>query len=365
MSAEVLPTPRASQRPGRDASLDIYKGVAICEVVAHHLTGFALNHTVNGSLSHALYSLLNRTFHFGVLGFLLLNALLQSRSQVLRPRPWGEFYRKQFSRVVIPYLMWSLLYLLYRKVIHHEHLVAILSRGRWVDILLWGKAYYHLYFLAILLQFTLLFPAFLAMVRRTRAPFLLILAAGLLLQAGVDLLYKATPPPRFPYPATLAVWHVTPLLLGCWLGVRWESMADLWRRWGLLILPLLAGALAVQLPLAIRALNGMPVNSLAIHLSLQVYAAMLALALLAFSRHLAAGTSRLGPLMARLGGASLGIYVMHPGLLHLYGKLLTRTGSMMLFHLGLLAGGVAMVALSLALTNLIAKTRLKGPLLGM
>jgi hypothetical protein len=68
-------------------------------------------------------------------------------------------------------------------------LPALLATGEsWQRIVLNGKAYFHLYFLAILTQFSLVFPLLFVALRRMRLPFAALLGLTALLQGGVYVL---------------------------------------------------------------------------------------------------------------------------------------------------------------------------------
>ncbi|MCH1928558.1 hypothetical protein L6232_27570, partial [Shewanella sp. C31] len=71
--------------------------------------------------------------------------------------------------------------------------------------LLWGKAYFHLYFLALALQLTLLLPFFVPLLRRRpHGAWFLLLGVGLTL-----LVYFLNRQYRFlPYPGSFVLWYL-------------------------------------------------------------------------------------------------------------------------------------------------------------
>ncbi|PKM78788.1 MAG: hypothetical protein CVU90_00510 [Firmicutes bacterium HGW-Firmicutes-15] len=86
-------------------------------------------------------------------GFLLYNADLKTGFL-----PRAAFYRKRLGKILGPYLIWTLMYgslnYLVSGAPHQLHLLIIF----WAKHLLWGTAYYHLYFLVIILQLYVLYP---------------------------------------------------------------------------------------------------------------------------------------------------------------------------------------------------------------
>ena len=86
-------------------------------------------------------------------GFLLYYADLNTGCLTLT-----AFYRKRLGRVVGPYILWTLLYGSLNYLVSgipHQLLLLLIF---WAKHLLWGTAYYHLYFLVIILQLYVLYP---------------------------------------------------------------------------------------------------------------------------------------------------------------------------------------------------------------
>jgi len=67
------------------------------------------------------------------------------------------FYRKRLDRILWPFIIWSIVYCLFNAYLLRwsDPLLFLITLGK---SLLWGTAYYHLYFLPIILQFYLLYP---------------------------------------------------------------------------------------------------------------------------------------------------------------------------------------------------------------
>ena len=95
-----------------------------------------------------------------------------------------RFYGRRFLAVVIPYLCWTVIYFLYLLPTAHyaslaaalEHLAAMAYTG-----------YYQLYFLLVIMQFYLVFPLVLMLLRRTRGHHGLVVAAAALAQVAIAI----------------------------------------------------------------------------------------------------------------------------------------------------------------------------------
>ena len=317
-------------RPRREV-FDVLKGIGILEVVIHHsLSHGARKFADPNSLEWWALRVTNRVLHFAIPLFLLVSAVLLTQS--LRREPdWPRFVKRRVQRTLWPYLLWSVGYLLFRlfflrvgsdteTITRAYPLLGELTGPRiFVDIptlgsdLLWGKAYYHLYFLLVLLQMAALLPLLIAAVARTRWSFGQAgwFAAGM--QVGVFLLQSQVL--RAPYPASLALWYVPSLTIGVWIGTHWEAWPEIWRRNRLWIAALAFFGAAVYLPTAIALQAGRDVDSLLFNSGFSAYAFGVSLLLFgcapSFAKHRAVRW------VAPLGRMSLAIFLIHPAILHL------------------------------------------------
>jgi peptidoglycan/LPS O-acetylase OafA/YrhL len=77
----------------------------------------------------------------------------------------GRFYWRRFLSVGIPYLCWSAIYFFYHLPVAHYASVTAGLRGLANMV---ATGYYQLYFLLVIMQFYLVFPLVLMLLRRTR-----------------------------------------------------------------------------------------------------------------------------------------------------------------------------------------------------
>jgi len=96
----------------------------------------------------------------------------------------GRYYRRRVVSVVIPYLCWTVIYFLYLLPTSHYRNVstALAHLARMAEI-----GYYQLYFLLVIMQFYLVFPLLLALLRRTRGHHGLVLAAAAAAQLAIAI----------------------------------------------------------------------------------------------------------------------------------------------------------------------------------
>jgi len=119
-------------------------------------------------------------------GFFFISAcMLTYAYQDIGHGGWGRFYQRRFVSVVIPYLCWTVIY-----YFHDLPGANFASTGDALDRLLRTlvTGYYQLYFLVVIMQFYLVFPLVLALLRRTRGHHGLVVAAAAAAQVTLAIL---------------------------------------------------------------------------------------------------------------------------------------------------------------------------------
>lgn len=326
--AEAAPT-TVSAKPTRERAFDAAKGVLILAVVLHHCStlGARLG-TVEGSKTWWAIHMGSRALHFAVPSFLLLSMLLLARSEAGRERQdWKRFYRRRIEGLLTPYLVWWALYVLVRLFVFREpHDVKIVPAS-WLGYhfetyallahpqnlafsLVFGKAWFHLYFLAVLIQATIVFPAMFLAVRDRFRSLPTALASATLLQLAVYGIQKLV---RFPTPASTFLWYLPALLVGVWLGTRREQLREELSRWRPLVALLAAAGLAGYLWFAYLGLTRRPFDSFWFNWAHQWFATCTGLLIL--DAFLWVREWRRWGQALWLGALSLPIYLLHPILL--------------------------------------------------
>ncbi len=133
--------------------LDFVRVVAMFSVIAIHVSS---TYIYSGSNMHLLGMnlafILNQVTRFAVPLFVLLSGISIGLGTTGTNVP--EFYKNRFIKIGIPYVIWSILYILYN---NHADLGAIDLQTILRTILL-GQAAPHLYFVVIIFQLYLLVP---------------------------------------------------------------------------------------------------------------------------------------------------------------------------------------------------------------
>jgi len=310
------------------------KGVSILEVMTHHLLSFcaARYHSTGDPIWRAMM-IAHRALHFAVPVFLFLSSLLLARSLAKTDRPdWRRFYTRRALRTAVPYLIWTGIYLAFRLrflnvaretapvFVGSVRLPALLlDAGEWRASLLWGKAYFHLYFMSVLLQLSLAFPILFALVRRLSPSWRVVAlaAVGAQLLAFVVNARLLAPILGFATPASSILWYLLPALVGVWYGLNWERRSETWMEHGPMMLFVAASGFAVYMRAEIGMLDGTEANSMTYNASLALFTGFMGPILLVAAERLK--RTKIGPWLARIGSWSLPLFLIHPMALYFTG----------------------------------------------
>lgn len=128
---------------------DLLRALATLTVIGIHVTAAYVYTSMWGCLANQ-FARFAVPFFMIMSGFLLCHADLHSQSFST-----SDFYRRRFGKVLWPYFLWSLFYSCLAGIISANLMSTLLQ----LPIqLLWGTAYYHLYFVVIIIQLYLLYP---------------------------------------------------------------------------------------------------------------------------------------------------------------------------------------------------------------
>ena len=207
----------------RLSEIDILRGFAMLAVVAIHVSNVPMASFGEGR-SYFLVYMFNSFINFAVPMFVLISAMMAALSADSRPLHVIEYYKKKFIRLGLPYLLWSLIYILFNIVSHRVRMPDILSWKNWIGWILQGRAYEHLYFLAIILQFHLLFPLLIKLARLVKdKPFwAFFIAVG-----GQNVVYwlnKLWIYERLTYFYSSIIGYFGIVFLGLYLGLNYEKV---------------------------------------------------------------------------------------------------------------------------------------------
>ncbi len=137
----------------RNYAIDFIRLASIIGVVVIHTSTYYIDRTPPFSFNFYILHAVNQVFRFAVPAFFGISGFLLALKYSNIESPL-KFYKKRFSRILVPYLIWTLFYFL---IIFPNPIKLVLSRI-FLNDLITGDASYQLYFIPAIIVLYLLFP---------------------------------------------------------------------------------------------------------------------------------------------------------------------------------------------------------------
>ena len=129
-------------------------------------------------------------------GFFFISACMLTYAYPdLRRAGLGRFYWRRFVSVAVPYSCWTVIYFCY--LLPKAHYASVSAAAKSLVSMAY-TGYFQLYFLLVIMQFYLLYPLVLMLLRRTRGHHGRLIAAAVLAQVTISILTH---------------WHILPPLM--------------------------------------------------------------------------------------------------------------------------------------------------------
>ena len=145
----------------RIASIEYIRGIAMLGVVGIHTGAYSLS---NPHVNIHLFALLEIVSRFSVPIFFFVSAFgLFLHDDLSKPFRYLSFLMRRAKAVLLPYIVWSLLYMTHYTWVSGDSLIW--EKPLIYEFFLFGLASYQLYFLVILLWFYALMPLWRLLIR--------------------------------------------------------------------------------------------------------------------------------------------------------------------------------------------------------
>lgn len=148
--------------------IDLMRSFIILGVVCVHVISLFNLFSRPGSATQISFETALSTFHFTREAFMFLTGLVLFVTYYRRPFRATSFWSKRFKLIFIPYVAWTLIYILFTATYVHRHWTVFGMTVHVLMALLTGNQFY-LYFLVISMQLYLIFPLFLLWLKRIPA----------------------------------------------------------------------------------------------------------------------------------------------------------------------------------------------------
>lgn len=144
--------------------LELIRAIAyIATIFRHSLAGFIYVGNMNLFTAVTTCSLLSLV-RFGTPTFLFVTGfVLLYNYETLN---YWVFLKKRFTKVIIPYVLWSVVYFAFLKILSRVDTTRLEDISTILSQIIHGSASYHLWFIIMILQFYILFPVFRSIVKR-------------------------------------------------------------------------------------------------------------------------------------------------------------------------------------------------------
>lgn len=316
----------------RIEEINLVRAFAILGVLMVHATSNAVSETVESAF-FAAYNFANIFFKFGTPTFILLSSFVLFYNYYDRPLDKAliaGFYKKRLLYILLPYLLFSAGYFFMLHVLYYPNRPLGETLAGFAVKLLTGKAYAHLYFVFISVQFYVLFPLLLLFFQKWPRLTKWLVVLGFAVQWAFVLLnhFWLAVPNKGSWAFSYFAYYLTGAFMGIyfdrakrwlkpsrgkWRSLRGASWVLLWAGW------LFCGLSHVWIWHVARH-DGRWFNTLWYELlwNLHTFLTALVLLQLAFLVRTLAKGARLVRALDHLGVMSFGVYLIHPLVLFVY-----------------------------------------------
>ncbi|HAG00006.1 acyltransferase [Paenibacillus lactis] len=334
----------ATQRE-RLPELQLVRAFAIIGVLSVHSTSYAVS-AMKESQYFFLYNFMNIFMKYGTPTFIFLSSLVlfyNYYSQPMTRQRIGGFYKKRLLYIIIPYTLFSIFYFGLLHFLYYPDRSLADTVESFFTKLVTGKAYTHLYFVFISIQFYVLFPLAWWLFKKVPQLTKWAIPIGLAIQWAFVFLNKYYW--QVPNKGSWALTYIAYFMLGAFYGIYYPKLKA-WLvvsrsnatpvrtvSWILLWLSWAACGLGHVYIYYTNRLYGTAYNSTLYELMWNAHTYLGAIVLLQLAsivyRTFKGG---LTPALERLGAVSFGIYLIHPFFLLVYRQFPLSTGNSVLTH---------------------------------
>lgn len=305
----------------RLAEIEMMRGFAMLGVVSIHVFNAGIVNLPEGSSGNMLFNCISGFLQFSVPVFIIISAMMAAYTNADRQLHLGNYYIKKGLRVGIPYIFWTFFYLALQVFLGSLTWADFTVADNWLKWFGCGKGYAHLYFMAVILQFYILFPLLFKLVKLVKdkpfAAFVLALGPQICIYWLNKLwIYDITT-----YFSSSFAKYYCIAFAGMWMGLNYHRLASLLARCWYWVILIFAATAAVFVHYTKLTVMQIYFNTFPMNLDWQFFCISAALLFLWISGRLAAHKSRIGKGLVWIGTYSFGIYLIHPMITYVFIRL--------------------------------------------
>ncbi|MGF7430201.1 acyltransferase [Thermoanaerobacterium thermosaccharolyticum] len=337
--------------------VDVLKGIAIIAVLMIHTTGSAVSTLYKSSISYLIFAFINRFSQFAVPAFIFASSMLLMYNYG-DSNDWKLFYKKRFKNVLLPYIVWTIIYGIYLYVIYNEPLKSILT----VENLFLGGMFYHLYFIVIIVQLYLLFPILLYIYKLISKNTYTVVLSIVLFQMIDVIVYRYFISKFFQNSSLLFITYISFIIAGIYVGENIREWGKYYhKKWlNSFFAVIVFGYLFVDISLKVFA--NKQIDSNLYNIYYYAFTLLASLFFFALSTKIL-NYHALSGLLASTGKLSFGIYLSHPLFLDVLNHFL-NTGNQYLYDIYILLIFIMIYAISYFFAKFLKKHKFATVVIG-
>lgn len=284
--------------------IPVIRSIATLLVVCVHVSVTYIN-TADQDVMVDFLSYINQIARLGTPIFAVISAFLLTSSTLRRGFDLNYFINSRFTKIFIPYLIWTSVYLYYRGVVE----VNLNPNIHFMDYYLYGTGNYHLYFILTVIEFYFLFPL-LHKIKKglplllTYAFFTVINILWLIYGDNINL--SSSILNTFVTSRSFILNWISYFILGIIFAKYYQEIISITKNYKKLLLPII-GVLFISHLMFID-LNNLLTSSHPIYLMYTPFFLVLLIYLYAIIKK----TNVLLKVLTLIGNYSMGIYLVHP-----------------------------------------------------
>lgn len=225
----------------RSYAIDFLRLVSILGVIAIHTSTSFLDRSTPLTLQFYIVHAVNQLTRFSVPLFFAISGFLLT-SRYANISSLKKFYNRRFSKIIIPYIFWTLVYYL---IIFPNPIFSLFSFN-FLNNLLTGDASYQLYFIPVIILLYLIFPFIVTYKKLFFSKifvFSFIIIEAIILSATY---YSNTNLPIYP-PIRNTLLNLLPFFIGCYAALNKNELAEFVKKYSLflVLISLFAGLVII------------------------------------------------------------------------------------------------------------------------
>lgn len=213
----------------KNTQIQVLRGIATSAVVLIHLLNIGLLNIPEGNSGHLFYKLSHSLLQFAVPCFVFISSFLVSYSFNNKNINFFKFYSKKIVRIFVPYFLWSMTYILIRTALGQLPWYKLFKPSAWIYWLSYGKAYTHLYFMSVIIQFYIVAPFLVVALKwinkiTKKHQFFITCCIAFIPQILIYWINRIYIYQYFSSTATIFVWYWCICIIGIWSGLNSEKL---------------------------------------------------------------------------------------------------------------------------------------------